>query len=76
MPGAQGGCVWDWVDQGILSPLLPAAARVPRRWLYGGDFGDQPNDADFCINGLVWPDRSLHPAIEELKAVQAPVRVA
>ncbi len=39
-------------------------------WAYGGDFGDTPHDAQFCINGLVWPDRSLHPACFEIAMVQ------
>jgi beta-galactosidase len=42
-------------------------------WAYGGDFGDQPNDAQFCCNGLVFPDRSPHPALAEAKAVMAPL---
>ncbi len=42
-------------------------------WAYGGDFGDQPNDLDFCINGLVWPDRTPHPALEEHKKLVQPV---
>ena len=36
-------------------------------WAYGGDFGDEPNDANFCINGLIWPDRTPHPAMYEFK---------
>lgn len=32
-------------------------------WAYGGDFGDTPNDLNFCLNGIVWPDRSPHPAL-------------
>ncbi|MBL7005709.1 MAG: DUF4981 domain-containing protein [Spirochaetia bacterium] len=42
-------------------------------WAYGGDFGDEPNDLDFCINGLVWPDRTPHPAMEEFKKLVQPV---
>lgn len=34
-----------------------------KRWAYGGDFGDQPNDLNFCLNGLMWPDRTPHPAL-------------
>lgn len=68
--GLQGGFVWDWVDQGI---------RVDdergRWWAYGGDFGDEPNDTVFCLNGLVGPDRVPHPALLELKALHAPVEL-
>ncbi len=42
-------------------------------WAYGGDFGDEPNDANFCIDGLVWPDRTPHPAMYELKKLFQPV---
>ncbi len=65
MPGLQGGFIWDWVDQGIRRERDGIAY-----WAYGGDFGDIPNDLDFCINGLVWPDRSVHPAMEECSKLQ------
>ena len=65
----QGGFVWDWVDQGLDS----VSHDGQRFWAYGGDFGDQPNDAQFCINGLVFPDRRPHPATEELKFLMRPV---
>ena len=42
-------------------------------WKYGGDFGDHPNDANFFINGLVWPDRTPHPAMEEFKKLAQPL---
>jgi beta-galactosidase len=70
-PGLQGGFVWDWVDQGLLQ-ILPDGIE---RWAYGGDFGDEPNDGPFCINGLVGPDRDPHPSLLELAAVIAPVRM-
>ena len=44
-------------------------------WAYGGDFGDEPNDFDFCINGLVWPDRTVHPAMYEIKKLTQPLAV-
>ena len=63
-PRCQGGFIWDFVDQG----LERTDARTGRRyWAYGGDFGDSPNDKQFCINGIVFPDRSPHPALEELR---------
>lgn len=43
-------------------------------WAVGGDFGDTPNDAQFCCNGLVFPDRSIHPAYPEAAACMAPIR--
>jgi len=69
--GLQGGFVWDWVDQG-LRRTAPDGAPY---WAYGGDFGDVPNDANFNINGLVWPDRTPHPALQELKHLTQPVAV-
>ena len=64
----QGGFIWDWVDQGI-SQVTDGGQHY---WAYGGDFGDQINDRQFCINGLLFPDRSAHPALLEAKRVQQP----
>ena len=69
--GLQGGFIWDWVDQGLLAE--DERGRV--YWAYGGDFGDEPNDKNFCINGLVWPDRTPHPAMFEFKKVAQPVKL-
>ncbi|MGK0259690.1 MAG: beta-galactosidase [Candidatus Azotimanducaceae bacterium] len=66
-PRLQGGFVWDWVDQGILS-----SDGNEQFWVYGGDFDDPINDRQFCINGLVFPDRSPHPSLLEAKRVQQP----
>ena len=67
-PRLQGGFIWDWVDQGLHKTL--SDGRVV--WAYGGDFGDAPNDRQFCINGLVFPDRSAHPTLLEAKRCQQP----
>jgi beta-galactosidase len=69
--GLQGGFIWDWMDQGIVK----TDERGREYWAYGGDFGDQPNDRNFCINGLVWPDRTPHPALHEFKKLVQPVAV-
>ena len=63
----QGGFIWDWVDQG----LIKKSEDGKPYWTYGGDYGPEnvPSDGDFCINGLVNPDRSIHPAIWEVKKV-------
>lgn len=61
-----GGYIWDWVDQGIEQTDESGKAY----YAYGGDFGDTINDADFCLNGLVFPDRSPKPALAEVKKVQ------
>lgn len=70
----QGGFIWDWVDQG----LLKVDAEGNEFWAYGGDFEPEGvhNDGNFCLNGLVNPDRSPHPALEEVKHVYQNVHVA
>ncbi|MHC4740248.1 MAG: glycoside hydrolase family 2 TIM barrel-domain containing protein, partial [Planctomycetota bacterium] len=60
-----GGCIWDWVDQG----LRKRAEDGKEFWAYGGDYGDKPNDGNFCINGLVFPDRKIPPKMWEVKRV-------
>ena len=60
-----GGCIWDWVDQG----LYKKDAKGKMFWAYGGDYGDVPNNANFNINGIVSPDRKPHPAYYEVKHV-------
>jgi beta-galactosidase len=66
-----GGFIWDWVDQGILQETPDGI-----KWFaYGGDFGDDPNDKNFCINGLIAPDRSIHPHLLEYKKIIQPVRI-
>ena len=67
----QGGFIWEWVDHGIR--VTDEHGR--EYWAYGGDFGDEPNDANFCADGLVWPDRTPHPALFEFKHLSQPVRV-
>jgi beta-galactosidase len=64
----QGGFIWEWVDHGIRS-------KDDTHWLYGGDFGEEPNDGNFCADGIVWPDRTPHPALYELKYLAQPVTV-
>ncbi|MDN3668482.1 glycoside hydrolase family 2 TIM barrel-domain containing protein [Echinicola jeungdonensis] len=63
----QGGFIWDWVDQG----LLTTDDNGREFWAYGGDLGGFhfQNDANFCANGLVAADRSAHPALYEVKKV-------
>ncbi|MGF1688057.1 beta-galactosidase [Photobacterium japonica] len=71
-PRLQGGFIWDWVDQG----LSQKDANGTHYWAYGGDFGDEINDRQFCINGLVFPDRTPHPTLEEAKFCQRMITVA
>ncbi len=69
--GLQGGYIWDWVDQGIRT----TDENGKTYWAYGGDFGDDPHDHNFCINGMIWPDRTPHPAMYELKKLAQPLAV-
>jgi beta-galactosidase len=66
-----GGCVWEWSDHGIKTKTEDGIEY----FAYGGDFGDQPNDGNFCIDGLVSPDRIPHKGLLELKKVIAPVKL-
>lgn len=70
-PRLQGGFVWDWVDQGLLEY---SEDREPY-FAYGGDYGDEPNDKQFCINGLIFPDRVPSPGLTDHKAVIQPVQM-
>jgi beta-galactosidase/beta-glucuronidase len=65
-PRMIGGYIWDWVDQG----LVKYTEGGDLYYAYGGDFGDTPNDKDFCINGIVFPNRTPKPALAEIKKVQ------
>jgi beta-galactosidase len=67
--GLQGGFIWEWIDHGIRQ----TDAAGQSYWAYGGDFGDVPNDYNFCADGLVWPDRTPHPALYEYKYLIQPV---
>jgi beta-galactosidase len=67
--GLQGGFIWEWWDHGLLQELPDGT----KRYAYGGDFGDVPNDANFCLDGVVWPDRTPKPALAEHKYLASPV---
>ena len=70
-PGLQGGFIWDWVDQG----LKKIDENGVEFWAYGGDYGEDIHDFDFCINGMVWPDRTPHPSMYEFKKLAQPFSV-
>jgi len=61
-PRIQGAFIWDWVDQGLLREDEHGSYYV-----YGGDFGEKLHDGNFCINGVVSPDRQPHPGLYEVK---------
>lgn len=76
-----GAAIWDWVDQGLAKPKDGSKRRLSSSlelmddefWAYGGDFGDKPNDGNFCINGLVAPDRTPHPHYYVVKYAYQPI---
>jgi beta-galactosidase len=71
-PGLQGGFIWEWWDHGLVQKLPDGMTR----WAYGGDFGDRPNDGNFCLDGLVFPDRRPKPALWEHRHIASPVRIS
>ena len=65
-----GGCVWEFTDHSVdIGNEIEG-----HKYTYGGDFGDHPNDGNFCVDGLVYPDRRPHTGLLELKNVIKPVR--
>ncbi|HPR88092.1 MAG TPA: glycoside hydrolase family 2 TIM barrel-domain containing protein [bacterium] len=68
-PQLQGGSIWDWVDQGFAR----TTADGRKYWAFGGEWGP-PSDANFCCNGLVCPDRTPHPALNEVKKVYQSIK--
>lgn len=71
-PRFVGGCIWEWCDH-----ALPQGTTDDGRikYGYGGDFGERHNDGNFCMDGLVYPDRTPHTGLLEAKQVYRPVRV-
>lgn len=66
-PRLIGGCVWEWCDHSIKT--------AEGDFLYGGDWGDFPNDGNFCMDGLVYPDRKIYNSLRSFKQVIRPVRI-
>lgn len=65
-----GGCVWEYTDHSV---QIDVDGKIG--FTYGGDFGDQPNDGNFCVDGLVYPDRRPHTGMLEMKEVYKPYRI-
>lgn len=68
-PFLQGGFIWEWQDHGILQH---DEQGMPY-YAYGGDFGDEPTNGNFCIDGLLMPDRVPSPGLIELKKIYEPI---
>ena len=70
-PRLMGGCVWEWVDHGLRAHTPDGREYIA----YGGDFGDEPNDGNFVIDGLVFPDRVPSPGLIDFKKHIEPVKI-
>ncbi|MEH7381219.1 glycoside hydrolase family 2 TIM barrel-domain containing protein [Bacillus sp. JJ1533] len=68
-PRLQGGFIWEWCDHGI--EVTNENGEI--YYLYGGDYGDFPTNGNFCIDGLVFPDRTPSPGLIEYKKVIEPI---
>lgn len=68
----QGGFIWEWADHG----LRQFNEEGRPYFAYGGDFGDFPNNSNFCCDGLVQPDRTPSPGLVEYKKIIAPVKLS
>jgi beta-galactosidase len=69
-PRLIGAFVWDWVDQGIKMKTTDGVSY----WGYGGDHGEPINDTNFCLNGVVLPDRQTKAATKEFKKVMQNIK--
>ena len=69
--GFCGGFVWEWCDHAVYGGTTPDNRPIYR---YGGDFGEFPHDGNFCMDGLVYPDRTPHTGLLEYKNVIRPIR--
>ncbi len=66
-----GGFVWEWCDHAV---YMGKTADGRDKYYYGGDFGEFPHDGNFCMDGLVYPDRRVSTSLKEYKNVIRPVR--
>ncbi|MBQ6264301.1 MAG: hypothetical protein IJK60_02500 [Clostridia bacterium] len=65
-----GGCIWEWADHAVYH------ANGKLKYTYGGDHGEKRHDGNFCVDGLVYPDRTPHTGAYEMQAVYRPVRAS
>ena len=67
-----GGFVWEWCDHAIAHGIAENGKTI---YAYGGDHGEEIHDGNFCMDGLVYPDRTVHTGLLEYKNVYRPARV-
>jgi len=70
-PHCAGGYIWDMIDQSLLQKQEDGSLT----WTYGGDWGDEPNDGYFCLNGLFQPDLRPNPHAYEVQKVYQPIKI-
>ncbi|MGV8979730.1 glycoside hydrolase family 2 TIM barrel-domain containing protein [Clostridium sp.] len=70
--GYCGGFVWEWCDHAVYGGTTPDGRKIYR---YGGDSGEFPSDSNFCVDGLIYPDRTPHTGLIEYKNCLRPIRV-
>lgn len=70
-PSGTGEFIWDWRDQGLRVPVSAGSSKS--YFAYGGDFGDNPNDGNFCCNGVILPDGTLTSKSYNVKKIYQPV---
>ncbi|NLA77353.1 MAG: hypothetical protein GX851_05935 [Clostridiales bacterium] len=67
-----GGCIWEWADHAVLHEN----DKYKYKYTYGGDHGEKRHDGNFCVDALVYPDRTTHTGAYEMQVVYRPVRAA
>ena len=66
-----GGCVWEWADHAVLHD---GKGKYKYKYTYGGDHGEEKHDSNFCVDGMLYPDKTPHTGAYTIKAVYRPVR--
>jgi len=72
-PGHCGAFVWEWCDHAF---YMGTTTDGRKKYFYGGDYGEFPHDGNFCMDGLVYPDRTPHTGLIEFKNVMRPARIS
>lgn len=65
-----GGCIWEWADHAVYH----TSGKL--KYTYGGDHGEKKHDGNFCVDGLMYPDRKLHTGAKEMRIVYRPLRAS
>lgn len=70
-PNFVGAFVWEWCDHAVLTD----ATTTKKQYRYGGDFNEFPHFSNFCVDGLIYPDRQVHTGLKEFQAVNLPIQL-